>query len=111
MRENPSEIMGYYHIGLLEYRSKQYKSAVKNLENLLEKREDPNLSPLTDQVLRNAWAHLILSYNFKGDKDKALELAAEVTEFYSLEVIESLGLEPMDLAVLKELLEKSIKAL
>ena len=107
MKENPEEIEGYYHIGMLEYQDQKFKSAVKNLDIFLEK---ASTIPVADEMLRGAWAYLILSYNFKGDKNKANQLAADVVDALTQEVVTSLDLVPRDSVVLRDILEKNKKA-
>ncbi len=107
MKNNPGEIEGHYQIGMLEFRNKKYKSAVKNFEKFLEKAAE---NPVKDELLRGAWAYLILSYNFKGDKAKAQKLATEVADALTHEVVTSLDLQQRDSAVLRDILENTKKA-
>jgi tetratricopeptide (TPR) repeat protein len=105
--KNPTEIKGYHYIGILEFRTRDLKNAIKNFEKFLLQIENNSGQ---DDLLRAAWAYLILSYNFKGDKEKALELAAGVLEILTPTDISSLGLAQAEEVMLKVILERVRKS-
>ena len=103
MDKNPGEVEGHFHIGMLEYRSREYKAAARHLERFLQRLPEDS----GEEVLqRNAWAFLILSYNFRGEKDKAFQLASDIAESFTQEMIATLDLNPSEVVVLTEILQK-----
>jgi len=103
MDKNPAEIKGYHYIGILEFRTRNLKDAVKYFEKFLQQIDENSGQ---DNLLRSALAYLILSHNFKGDKEKALELAAGVHEMLTPTDISSLDLAQAEEMMLKAILEK-----
>ena len=105
---NPREYTGFYLIGLLEYKERDYGSVVKNLEKYLSHMngqsvtENPRIAP--------AWAYLILSHNYRGDKKKAYQLTQTVADTITLDIVKEIGLEQKDEAVLKEILARVKKS-
>lgn len=93
VKNNPSEIQGYYLLGKLEFGERNYEEAEKIFEKILSLFERAQTD---ESILAETKAYLILASSLRGKEDKAQELVSSWMSDFTEEKISSFSIEIED---------------
>lgn len=97
----PAEIKGRFHLAKLHYYyDKNYRAAEDVFKRMLKSAKN---IPRDDIILVEAYAYLILSVYFQGDRERAQKMISESTDLLSEDRVHSLSLNARDKAILQRI--------
>lgn len=103
-KQHPLETKALYLLGTLHFKEKNFNKAEYYFSRIFaisKSREVPT------EIMDPSRAYYILSFYYRGKKDKAYELAKEIRSFLTVDKINSLNLDETDRRVLSEILDIS----
>lgn len=101
IKKNPNEIDGYLLLGRTYYTERKYKDAVKTFEKIFKLSSKQSI---TEPVLLESRAYLILSTFYKGDEKKAKQIAGSTFNIFTPTTIASLPLDQVQKNKLSEII-------
>ena len=102
IKKNPDEVRGYYLSSKLQYYLRKYKDAGKSIEKLFKLSRKFSIA---EEILIESRAYLILSTNFRGDRERTSKIIAGSLELFTKDTIDSLNLPEKDKTLLHSLIE------
>lgn len=103
---NPKDINALFLVGRLEYERRKYSNAAKHLENFFNQTDGISIE---EDRKNEAAALYLLSLHFKGDRNKALQIASSYTEILTETTIQTLSLHDKDKPILIDIMTKAIR--
>jgi tetratricopeptide (TPR) repeat protein len=97
VKKNPTEITGYYLIGVAHYIEGKYDDAVDRFNRFFQFSQNVSVD---EELLINARAYLILSYYKDGKKERSLEIMGGSVELFVIRTIRGLPLDRNDKVLL-----------
>lgn len=103
IKNNPAEINGYYLLGKIEFKERNYKEAEKIFEKILDLSKRIQID---ERIIIEVKAYLILCSYLRGKRKKSKKMVLDWIDDFSREKIITLTLDIQD----KEMLERIIEA-
>jgi tetratricopeptide (TPR) repeat protein len=100
VERHPDEIYAHYLLGLLRYEDRRYSQAEEHFREALSPRDNIMLSEGLIEELR---AYLVLSVYQRGDKNRAYDMLSTTIQLFTEEKITSLPLSGIDKALLRQI--------
>lgn len=103
IKQQPLELKALHVLGILHFKEKKFNRAEHYFSRIFTVAKSRGIP---SKIMDSCRAYHILSLYYRGEKDRAYELAKQIKSYFTMDKLNSLNLDDNDRRVLSEILMK-----